>query len=114
MYILLIFQNWWLPLLVPVDPARMVGNVYLHQAQMEAAQVQVEVDLDQVGQDLVLTMITHVSVLMDTLAIDVKQVCKLSYIDEHFMANFNHDKLSCALSQKGFCSVLVTAFPHQY
>ena len=77
MYILLILQNWWLPLFVPVDPARMVENVYLHQAQMEAAQVQVEVDLDQVGQDLVVTMITHVSVLMDTLVIDVKQVCML-------------------------------------
>ena len=62
---------------MPVGPARMVENVYLHQAQMEAAQVQVEVDLDQVGQDLVVTMITRVSVLMGTLAIDVKQVCIL-------------------------------------
>ena len=61
-----------------VGPARMVENVYLHQAQMEAAQVQEQVDLDQVGQDLVVTMITHVSVLMGTLAIDVKQVCILS------------------------------------
>ena len=69
---------------MPVGPARMVENVYLHQAQIEAAQVQVEVDLDQVGQDLVLTMITHVSVLMGTLVIDVKLVCILSFLDEQF------------------------------
>ena len=69
---------------MPVGPARIVENVYLHQAQMEAAQVQVEVDLDQVDQDLMMTMITHVSVLMGTLAIDVKQVCILSFLDEHF------------------------------
>ena len=83
-YILLILQNWWLPLLVPVGPARMVENVYLHQAQMEAAQVQVQVVLDQVGQDLAVTMITHVSVLMGTLAIDVKQVCILSFKMNNF------------------------------
>ena len=45
---------------------------------MEVGQVQVQVHLDQVGQDLVLTMITHVSVLMGTLVIDVKQVNMLS------------------------------------
>ena len=45
---------------------------------MEVGQVQVQVHLDQVGQDLVLTMITHVSVLMGTLVIDVKQVNILS------------------------------------
>ena len=45
---------------------------------MEVGQVQVQVHLDQVGQDLVLTMITRVSVLMDTLVIDVKQVNMLS------------------------------------
>ena len=45
---------------------------------MEVGQVQVQVHLDQVGQDLVLTMITHVSVLMVTLVIDVKQVNMLS------------------------------------
>ena len=56
----------------------MVEDVYLHRAQMEVGQVQVQVHLDQVGQDLVLTMITHVSVLMGTLVIDVKQVNMLS------------------------------------
>ena len=45
---------------------------------MEVGQVQVQVHLDQVGQDLVLTMIIHVSVLMGTLVIDVKQVNMLS------------------------------------
>ena len=45
---------------------------------MEVGHVQVQVHLDQVGQDLVLTMITHVSVLMGTLVIDVKQVNMLS------------------------------------
>ena len=40
---------------------------------MGVAQVQPEVDLD-----LVMTMITLVSVLMDTLVIDVKQVNMLS------------------------------------
>ena len=45
---------------------------------MEVGQVQVQVHLDQVGQDLVLKMITHVSVLMGTLVIDVKQVNMLS------------------------------------
>ena len=45
---------------------------------MEVGQVQVQVHLDQVGQDLVLTMITHVSVLMGTRVIDVKQVNMLS------------------------------------
>ena len=45
---------------------------------MKVGQVQVQVYLDQVGQDLVLKMITHVSVLMGTLVIDVKQVNMLS------------------------------------
>ena len=45
---------------------------------MEVGQVQVQVHLDRVGQDLVLTMITRVSVLMGTLVIDVKQVNMLS------------------------------------
>ena len=45
---------------------------------MEVGQVQVQVHLDQVGQDLVLTMVTHVSVPMGTLVIDVKQVNILS------------------------------------
>ena len=45
---------------------------------MEVSQVQVQVHLDHVGQDLVLTIITHVSVLMGTLVIDVKQVNMLS------------------------------------
>ena len=45
------------------------------QAQVEAVQAQVEADLFQVDLDLVLTVTIHVSVLMGTLAIDVKQVC---------------------------------------
>ena len=42
------------------------------------SQLTLQVYRDQVDQDLVVTMITHISAFMDTEMIDVKPVCMLS------------------------------------